>query len=182
MKTHGVLSRWNDERGFGFITLPHNGEEIFVHVSSFPRDGIRPHAGELISFEIQTGADGKKRAIDVSRPSRAKATQAEKRRSGKSFRKPISHLMAVIIIGTVAVYGFKFYSSRHKYTTNSSTSSSATPDQRAVIAEQPFKCDGRTHCSQMTSCEEATYFLENCPSTEMDGNHDGEPCEKQWCN
>ncbi|MDS4019045.1 MAG: excalibur calcium-binding domain-containing protein [Candidatus Competibacter sp.] len=44
-----------------------------------------------------------------------------------------------------------------------------------------FKCDGRTHCSQMTSCEEATFFLRNCPNVKMDGNNDGVPCEKQWC-
>lgn len=44
-----------------------------------------------------------------------------------------------------------------------------------------FTCDGRTHCSQMTSCAEATYFLKNCPGTKMDGNYDGVPCEKQWC-
>lgn len=45
-----------------------------------------------------------------------------------------------------------------------------------------FRCDGRIHCSQMKSCEEATYFLNNCPNTKMDGNGDGVPCEKQWCN
>jgi hypothetical protein len=63
------------------------------------------------------------------------------------------------------------------------------PDSRAAPAsrvEEPgsasFRCDGRTHCSQMTSCAEATYFLKNCPGTKMDGNHDGIPCEKQWCN
>jgi len=44
-----------------------------------------------------------------------------------------------------------------------------------------FKCDGRTHCSQMTSCTEAKLFLKNCPGTEMDGNDDGVPCEQQWC-
>lgn len=44
-----------------------------------------------------------------------------------------------------------------------------------------FKCDGRTHCSQMTSCAEATYFIQHCPNTKMDGNNDGVPCEKQWC-
>ena len=44
-----------------------------------------------------------------------------------------------------------------------------------------FRCDGRTHCSQMTSCEEATFFLRNCPNVKMDGNNDGVPCEKQWC-
>lgn len=45
-----------------------------------------------------------------------------------------------------------------------------------------WRCDGRTHCSQMTSCEEATWFLKNCPGAKMDGNNDGVPCEKQWCN
>jgi hypothetical protein len=44
-----------------------------------------------------------------------------------------------------------------------------------------YKCDGRIYCSQMTSCEEATYFLRNCPGVKMDGNNDGVPCEQQWC-
>ena len=45
-----------------------------------------------------------------------------------------------------------------------------------------FHCDGRVYCSQMRSCEEATFFLNNCPGTKMDGNNDGVPCEKQWCH
>ena len=45
----------------------------------------------------------------------------------------------------------------------------------------PVKCDGRKYCSQMTSCAEATDFLQNCPGVEMDGDYDGIPCEKQWC-
>ncbi|WP_373035508.1 excalibur calcium-binding domain-containing protein [Sulfurimonas sp.] len=49
-------------------------------------------------------------------------------------------------------------------------------------SEKEFKCDGRQYCSQMTSCEEAKFFLENCPNPKMDGNHDGVPCERQHCN
>ena len=48
-------------------------------------------------------------------------------------------------------------------------------------AAQAFRCDGRTHCSQMTSCDEAKFFLKNCPGTQMDGDRDGIPCEWQWC-
>lgn len=48
-------------------------------------------------------------------------------------------------------------------------------------APRQFSCDGRTHCSQMRSCEEAEYFIRHCPNTKMDGNNDGEPCESQWC-
>ncbi len=45
-----------------------------------------------------------------------------------------------------------------------------------------YKCDGRVYCSQMTSCAEAKFFLQNCPGVKMDGNNDGIPCERQWCN
>ena len=44
-----------------------------------------------------------------------------------------------------------------------------------------YKCDGRKYCSQMKSCQEATFFINNCPNTKMDGDHDGIPCENQWC-
>ncbi len=46
--------------------------------------------------------------------------------------------------------------------------------------QQEFKCDGRQYCSQMRSCAEAKFFIENCPNTKMDGDHDGKPCEN-WC-
>lgn len=45
-----------------------------------------------------------------------------------------------------------------------------------------YKCDGRTRCSHMRSCAEATFFLNNCPGVEMDGDNDGIPCERQWCH
>ena len=67
-------------------------------------------------------------------------------------------------------------------------SAPVTPSRQAEPAAPPplmptqnFRCDGRTHCSQMTSCAEATYFLKNCPNTKMDGDGDGVPCEQQWC-
>ena len=55
------------------------------------------------------------------------------------------------------------------------------PERDDPPEESPYSCDGRTHCSQMTSCGEAKFFIENCPGTEMDGDNDGVPCERQWC-
>lgn len=49
------------------------------------------------------------------------------------------------------------------------------------VSLQSYQCDGRTRCSQMSSCGEATFFINHCPNTEMDGDHDGIPCESQWC-
>lgn len=45
------------------------------------------------------------------------------------------------------------------------------------VQNQQFRCDGRQHCSQMSSRAEAVFFLRNCPNTKMDGDHDGVPCE-----
>ena len=69
--------------------------------------------------------------------------------------------------------------------TSSSLVNPAVTSQPVLITQSAstpsFACDGRQHCSQMTSCAEATYFIQHCPNTKMDGNHDGIPCEKQWC-
>ena len=44
-----------------------------------------------------------------------------------------------------------------------------------------FACQGKQYCSQMTSCEEATFYLKNCPDVKIDGDGDGIACEEQWC-
>ncbi|MEK7989721.1 MAG: excalibur calcium-binding domain-containing protein, partial [Thiotrichaceae bacterium] len=62
--------------------------------------------------------------------------------------------------------------------TNSSTSLTPTEEN----ATSKYTCDGREHCSEMTSCEEAKFFVNNCPNTKMDSDGDGNPCESQWCN
>jgi hypothetical protein len=49
------------------------------------------------------------------------------------------------------------------------------------ITTQTLNCESATnHCSQMPTCAEATYYIRNCPSTEMDGDDDGVRCEPQW--
>jgi hypothetical protein len=72
-------------------------------------------------------------------------------------------------------------SARHE--APAATTPSATPAVTpAAAARSGFRCDGRTHCSQMRSCEEARFFLAHCPNVQMDGNRDGVPCERQWCS
>jgi cold shock CspA family protein len=61
------------------------------------------------------------------------------------------------------------------------TNATALTQPQPAHADPSFRCDGRTHCAQMSSCEEATFFSSSCPNTHMDGDHDGIPCENQWC-
>lgn len=186
MRFDGKLTRWNDERGFGFVTPAQGGQDVFVHVSSFPRDGQRPRLGESLSFEIELDNKGQKRAISVRRPAGAqpglrRPTEGRPARRARSF--PVKLVMMVLLVA-VGAYGYEQYSTRASAYPSADTRSELLA-QPAVQAPQPalttMRCDGRQHCSQMTSCTEATFFLKNCPGVKMDGNHDGVPCEEQWC-
>lgn len=87
-------------------------------------------------------------------------------------------LLIAILIGA----GFQIY---EKFVVGSQNGASTFRPIQTTTKSQPmakYRCDGRTHCSQMTSCEEAKFFLDNCPGTMMDGDNDGTPCEQQWCN
>jgi cold shock CspA family protein len=185
MRIDGMLAKWNDDRGFGFIAPTNGGQEIFVHISAFPKDGQRPRLGEMLSFEIETGKDGKKRAKAVSRPARANAPHVRHRAPGRPRpkRSRLGQVVPLVVLVALGAYGYDKYSRR---STNyaavnaieSAPNSSPSTDQNSSAG---FGCDGRTHCSQMTSCAEATFFLRNCPDVQMDGDHDGVPCEEQWC-
>ena len=99
----------------------------------------------------------------------------------------MQRLIILLLVGALAWYGYGKYQARR--TTVSDSQANSQPVSPRVVPgansrtppASQFKCDVRTSCSQMTSCEEATFFLKNCPGTKMDGNNDGIPCEKQWC-
>lgn len=65
MRFDGMLKTWNDERGFGFIEPSQGGDDVFVHIRAFgPRSG-RPQVNQRLSFELELGPQGKKRATNV---------------------------------------------------------------------------------------------------------------------
>jgi len=96
-------------------------------------------------------------------------------------------LIVLFIVVLLGWQGYRYYQMRAAQSLavrESPAALPATPNAAPRTLAEPvaaYKCDGRTHCSQMTSCEEATYFLRNCPNTKMDGDNDGVPCEQQWC-
>jgi uncharacterized membrane protein YsdA (DUF1294 family)/cold shock CspA family protein len=65
VRFEGRLKTWTDDRGFGFIEPNQGGQEIFVHIKAFPAGSGRPREGQRLSFEIEVGAQGKKRAKNV---------------------------------------------------------------------------------------------------------------------
>ncbi len=184
MRTHGTLSKWNDGKGFGFINPADGGKEIFVHISAFPRDGVRPKVGEVISFDLLDSPDGKKKAHAVMRPGSARSKPSSY--SPKPANQNSSSIpLIAAVLGVIAIGGYGF---SKLYFSDSQTAASPYKEQVQATTQTvkakvntSFTCDGRQHCSQMRSCEEATFFIRQCPNTKMDGDGDGIPCEDQHC-
>lgn len=180
-RVNGSLKSWNEDKGFGFITPSNGGADVFVHISDFPRHGGRPKIGEPLSFAVVLNKDGKKKAVSVRRLGEAAvgARHSQTRRPAQGSRSLLSRVGSFVLVAMVfAAIAYEFLSPRfHAAGTNSAP---LAPTSVAAEANH-FQCDGRTYCSQMTSCAEATFFLRNCPNTEMDGDGDGVPCESQWC-
>jgi cold shock CspA family protein len=199
----GRLLRWNAERGFGFVAADDGGAELFLHITAFAHYGPPPAVGDALSFEVEPDRDGKRRAVRALRSGEQAASAAAPRRhtisrahkgSGTSF---LGRVMAAALVCALVWFGYSAYTKRaakfDSFLPTLPAVMSPTPAQApALSAPVPllsgklpvpadFRCDGRSMCSQMTSCREATLFLQNCPGMKMDGNGDGVPCEQQWC-
>lgn len=185
MRTHGTLIKWNDERGFGFIAPAQGGDELFVHISEFNRRGVRPALNELVSFEIRTKSDGKREAVRVMRAGEGRRTPSARRRDSDAPARSAIGIAALAVAAIVAVGGYVYSRSTPPHpdgieSIRPAASASPAASVRSSTQSSPwFVCDGRQHCSQMSSCAEAEYFLRHCPDTKMDGDSDGEPCEQQ---
>lgn len=177
MRIEGSLTKWNNDRGYGFIAPVEGGPDVFVHASAFPQDGIRPSLGEKLSFEIEVDPGGKKRAVRLVRYRRAaiRETPRVPPPRAKAGVGLAARLVTLVIMAGLAYYGYSAYA-RYK-----APQQSAAQALVASPGAARFRCDGRTHCAEMHSCDEAYYFLRNCPGVKMDGNRDGVPCEVQWC-
>lgn len=65
MRLRGKLIKWNDDRGFGFITPIRGGRQVFVHIKAFANQHRRPIGNEFVTYEIVSDDTGRLRAEHV---------------------------------------------------------------------------------------------------------------------
>ncbi len=110
MRFTGTLTTWNDARGFGFLEPAQGGQEIFVHIKAFPSGTGRPSVGQVLTFEVQTDSDGKKKARAVQYPVRAR--QSRRPRSESAAPRTMARVLAIpafVGIYTFAIWRWGFY-------------------------------------------------------------------------
>lgn len=182
MQNRGTLTKWNDDRGFGFIKHSET-EMVFLHISAVQLMPRRPKEGDILFYDIVQDSSGKKKSACVTIEGLQKVKPLIKNIKYKEPSNFNSTFIVFIIILALSVYYFK----THYFSYGESNPPGALfleniQNSEAKKVENNFTCQGKIHCSQMTSCEEARFYLKNCPNQNTDGDGDGEPCESQWCN
>ncbi|TRX56710.1 DUF1294 domain-containing protein [Thalassomonas sp. M1454] len=66
MRVKGTLTKWLDDKGFGFITPLAGGREVFVHINSFVSKGQRPEQGCVLTYELVKDKQGRLNAGKVT--------------------------------------------------------------------------------------------------------------------
>lgn len=190
----GRLIRWIDDKGFGFIKPDNGKQDIFIHISALKGMSRKPIVGDVIHYKISFDANGKARAVNariegVTQDLALVPFEQKRKRAlssstqGRSYRNATMSvseprrrfgLFPILIFIGAAITGIYDKISKER------DSSEPVVETSPVEQTEQFQCQGKTRCSEMTSYEEAIFYLHNCPGTKMDGDGDGEPCERQF--
>ena len=185
MRYQGKITKWVDEKGFGFITQDGSNEQIFVHISGFEKGQLRPSVGETVNYEVANNVKKGLQAYKIKYVNRP-ATQARSSREAYRPKKGVNLFKWIFIVALLSIspYLYKKVSLtnfQQTFEQQPVESQPVQPPQTTPVSNQSFQCSGKTRCTEMSSCEEAKFYLNNCPGTIADGDGDGIPCEDQWC-
>jgi len=62
----GTVKFFNTTKGFGFIHPDDGSKDVFVHATAVERAGLGTiNEGQKLSYEIESGRDGKSSATDL---------------------------------------------------------------------------------------------------------------------
>ena len=107
IRLKGKLEKWDNDKGFGFITPENSSKAIFVHIYAFGKAISRkPKTGDTIHYTVHTDKHGKHKAVDAiieGVPLRRKAPTARPakhhNKRGKKDSWPTLVLCTFFLIG-----------------------------------------------------------------------------------
>lgn len=96
MRSKGIISSWNDDKGFGFISPPAGGKTVFVHIKGFNDRSYRPQVNDVVTYALSKDKKGRPCAVDAV----IAGAKLKKKTTQKS--KVSSIFFALVFLGAVA--------------------------------------------------------------------------------
>ncbi|WP_127025075.1 excalibur calcium-binding domain-containing protein [Rheinheimera mangrovi] len=195
MLHQGKLKDWNPTQGKGFIQRDKAGPDIRISSSGFRKKPEKLQDGDSIFFQIEVDPQGKPKAVSAYKAGQHFAPAPELKKPALSsllFQQLLSGAVCLSIVAWLGYQSWLLFSanalvatelveSDHQQTNTNVLENPVWPPVQAQQGGQ-FQCEGKQHCSEMSSCEEAEFYLEQCPNVLIDGDRDGIPCERQLCS
>ena len=98
----GKITKWSDEKGFGFITPNSGGKSVFIHINDFSKRHKRPIEGLSVTYDLAKDKRGRACAVNVS-PKRGhkEVTQAGRQKVSALI---LSGAFMCLVIGLVFLH------------------------------------------------------------------------------
>ena len=93
----GKLKHWNEDKGFGFISLNDKSKDVFIHISALRKMSRRPVVGDIIVFQKDVDNNGKERAINAQIQGVSSASLRTKNKEANSS------LLLKVLLGAMLV-------------------------------------------------------------------------------
>lgn len=187
----GTLISWDQQYRIGFI-MPEGGTEALriKGINLYPY-AHAPQVGDILVYRMwkDSFTDMKVLVAEVDLGNPIKLISPFASDTSSYANEPLSWRIKLSIVACIAVFASILYVVMSSYqfapeNTNKPPEGLFPAGSEYYVGKRDlsdvvFSCDSRRQCLQMTSCQEATYFVQHCPGFEkLVGEM---PCEKLWC-
>ncbi|MBW4544693.1 MAG: cold shock and DUF1294 domain-containing protein [Symplocastrum torsivum CPER-KK1] len=113
----GQLTKWKDDRGFGFIQPVDGSQEIFLHISELKDATRRPQVGDTIYYHAVAGQDGKLSACNAfilgarSKPTASSLNNKATSNAASTSPFPVLEVLLLSILPLVGAIHFAWTTS-----------------------------------------------------------------------
>lgn len=103
MRHQGRITRWLDDKGYGYVTWHGGGEPLFIHVKSFPAGSRRPAVGDIVVYEQGKDERGRPCAIRAHYPRKVHAPAGPDRSKAGQWWAATAVLFVIALCVAVAM-------------------------------------------------------------------------------
>lgn len=186
----GTLVRWNNEQRVGFIAPDDGSDELRILGANLLPYEHTPQEGQAVVYrqwkDRLRGIKVIKGEIDLGHPIKLTSPFDNPNHTigidTMSWQFKVGLVVCALVLASLLyllMINYELGTDGAQPPAGLFPAGSEHYIGKQILPNTHFSCDTRKQCLQMTSCQEAQYFVQHCSGFEkMVGEM---PCEKLWC-